>query len=65
VQAYGMKPDQALEHVREKRPHIWLRDKQLKSIDDYYKKFGLGSNSPDNSSSEESSSSDYSVSSKS
>ncbi|XP_076438554.1 phosphatidylglycerophosphatase and protein-tyrosine phosphatase 1-like, partial [Babylonia areolata] len=32
IQAHGWTPEEAVDHVKSKRPHIWLREKQLKSI---------------------------------
>lgn len=39
VKLHGWTPEQAVEFVQEKRPHIWLRDKQWDSIKQYYNAF--------------------------
>ncbi|KAL3885249.1 hypothetical protein ACJMK2_025337 [Sinanodonta woodiana] len=36
VKVHGWKPEEAVEFIKSKRPHIWLRDAQLKSIHQYY-----------------------------
>lgn len=36
VKLHGWSPQKAVEYVQEKRPHIWLRDKQLDSIQEFY-----------------------------
>lgn len=37
VKIHGWSPDKAVEFIQEKRPHIWLRDKQLDSINVFSK----------------------------
>ncbi|KAL8600296.1 hypothetical protein ACOMHN_060914 [Nucella lapillus] len=36
IQANGWTPEQAVEFVKSRRPHIWLREKQLKSIATFF-----------------------------
>ena len=36
-QLHGWTPEEAVKLIQEKRPHIWLRDKQYDSIEQYYK----------------------------
>ncbi|XP_052806375.1 phosphatidylglycerophosphatase and protein-tyrosine phosphatase 1-like [Mya arenaria] len=36
VKVHGWNPEEAIAHIEEKRPHIWLREKQLASIQHYY-----------------------------
>ncbi|XP_069115122.1 phosphatidylglycerophosphatase and protein-tyrosine phosphatase 1-like [Argopecten irradians] len=36
IKANGWTPEEAVEFIKTKRSHIWLREKQLKSIDEYY-----------------------------
>ncbi|KAL4229118.1 Phosphatidylglycerophosphatase and protein-tyrosine phosphatase 1 [Mactra antiquata] len=37
VKIHNWTPEKAVEFIQEKRPHIWLREKQLDSIQQFYK----------------------------
>lgn len=51
VRVHGWSPERAVQFIQEKRPHIWLRDKQLDSIQQFYNMCNNSSNSNNNSSS--------------
>ena len=36
IQQYGMTPEEAVNLIKEKRPHIWLGTKQWEAIRNYY-----------------------------
>lgn len=37
LQIHKWSPEKAVEYIQEKRPHIWLRDKQMDSIQEFWK----------------------------
>lgn len=37
VKIHRWSPEKAVEFIQEKRPHVWLRDKQLDSIEQFWK----------------------------
>lgn len=63
IQANQWTPEEAVDFVKSKRPHIWLREKQLKSVAEFFTSCGFSTSSFSTSSSSTSSFSSTSSSS--
>lgn len=46
VKIHSWTPEEAVDYVMVKRPHVWLRDKQLDSIEQFYKSCNKNSDKP-------------------